>query len=121
LREDIAMRGIGLNFGGSKIEGGIDHTGFQRIKVRGAGQLPCLLAFGKILRVREMASDALQKLDGKGLPESERENACNRSPSILALLLMFPQEQQPISITIMATMIRPGRVAARSCRSRPWR
>ena len=62
--------------------------------------LPCLLAFGKTLRVREMASDALQKLDGKGLPESERENACNRSPSRLALLLMSPQEQQSAAITI---------------------
>ena len=34
----------------------------------------------------------------------------HRSPSILALLLMFPQEQQSMSITIMA-MIRPGRAS----------
>ena len=103
LREDIAMRGIGLDFGGGKIEGGIDHTRFQRLKVRGAGQLPCLLDFDKTLRVRERASDALQKLHGKGLPQSERENACTGLPSILALIPMFPQEQQQsISITIMA-------------------
>jgi len=86
LREDIAMGGIGLDFGGGKIEGGIDHTRFQRIKVRGAGQLPCLLAFGKTLRVRERASDALQKVDGKdvsvGLNDAQPHHRVNFPCSI---------------------------------------
>jgi len=111
LREDIAMRGIGLDFGGGKIEGGIDHTRFQRIKVRGAGHLPCPLAFGKTLRVRERASDALQKLHGKGL--CRKVNA--RTPAQVCrrywrFYRCSPRKQQSMSITIMA-MIRPGRAS----------
>ena len=38
-----------------RLKAGLITNRFQRIKVRGAGQLPCLLAFGKTLRVRGRA------------------------------------------------------------------